>query len=113
MLLRSWVRLPVEVNFKVRIKKIPSFVLRQSTGLRSGPVMVVVFVPHRCCHILTWATVPLCMSGAGFRGFLDLREVFLIQCPGALTLCRSSFFLAVAVRGDRKYSVLVSHKILC
>jgi hypothetical protein len=37
VLLRSWVRLPMGANFKVRIKKIPSFVLRQSTGLRSSP----------------------------------------------------------------------------
>jgi hypothetical protein len=39
--------------------KIPSFVPRQSTCLRSGPVVVV----------LTWATMPLCMGGAGVQGF--------------------------------------------
>jgi len=35
--------------------------------------------------VLTWATVPLCMGGTGFGGFLDLREVFfLAKCLGAV-----------------------------
>ena len=34
-------------------------ILRQSTGIRSGPVMVVV----------TWATLPLYMGGADVWGF--------------------------------------------
>ena len=36
--------------------------------------------------VLTWATMPLCMGGAGIRGSLNLREkvFFLMQCPGAV-----------------------------
>jgi hypothetical protein len=33
-LLKSWVRLPMGVNFQAVVKKIPSFVPHQSTGLR-------------------------------------------------------------------------------
>jgi hypothetical protein len=34
---RSWVRLPVGANFQAMVKKIPSSVPRQSTGLRLSP----------------------------------------------------------------------------
>ena len=34
----AWVRLPMGANFRLGLKKIPSSVPRQSTGLRTGPV---------------------------------------------------------------------------
>jgi len=37
--------------------------------------------------VLTLAMVPLCMGGAGFEGFLNMRErIFLMQCPGTVLL---------------------------
>jgi hypothetical protein len=54
-----------------------------------GPVLVVV--------ILTWATVLLCMDGAGIRGFLDLceRSSSLCNTRGCLILQVEFFFFWV------------------
>ena len=44
--------------------------------------------------VLTWATVLLCMGGAGVGGFLDLCEVFfyLSKMPRGLFTPRRSIF---------------------
>uniref|UniRef100_A0A0A9AEY7 Uncharacterized protein n=1 Tax=Arundo donax TaxID=35708 RepID=A0A0A9AEY7_ARUDO len=46
----------MRANFNPGLKKVPSSVPHQSTGLRLGPV-------------LTRAIVPLCKGGVGVRGF--------------------------------------------
>lgn len=50
---------------------------------------------HRLLVVLTGATVPLCMGGAGFRVFLDLHEkVFPItQCLGVVIPSAGQVFL--------------------
>jgi hypothetical protein len=53
--LRSWVRFPTGMNFRLEGKKIPSSVPHQSTGLWSSR--------------LTGMQVPLYMGGAGVQGF--------------------------------------------
>jgi hypothetical protein len=57
-----WVWLLMGAKFQTGVKKISLFVPRQSAGLRSGP-------NRGCSQFLTWATVPLCMGGAGVREF--------------------------------------------
>ena len=67
----------MQANFQAKVKKIPSSVPCQSTGLRPGPGRWS-FSHGLRCHCV-WV-------GQGFGGFLDLREkvFFLIQCPGAV-----------------------------
>ncbi|TVU19361.1 hypothetical protein EJB05_35505, partial [Eragrostis curvula] len=76
-LLRSWVRLPVGANFRLRLKKSPRLSYGQSTGLRSGPVVVVSHgLRCRCVRV-----------GQRFGGFLDLCERIFsspIESPGAV-----------------------------
>ena len=69
-------QLPVRANFQAGVKKIPSFVSRQSIGLRPSP-------GRGCSHMDYSAAM---WVGQGFRGFLDLHEkvFFLMQCPGVL-----------------------------
>jgi hypothetical protein len=55
-------------NFRLGLKKIPSSVPCQSTGLRSGYGL--------WCHCV-WV-------GQGFGDFLDLCEKILANCPGAV-----------------------------
>jgi hypothetical protein len=71
-------------NFRLWLKKNLSSIPRQRTGLRLGPVAV----------ILTWAYMPLCMDGAGVQVFLDLcdKVFFLIQYMGAVLFLADRVF---------------------
>ena len=68
-------------EFQAGVKKIPSSVLRQSTGLRNRPVLTGL----RCRCV--WV-------GQGFGGFLDLREKVLLlnAMPGVAFPPQVQFF---------------------
>ena len=56
---------PVGANFQARVKKVPSSVPHQSTGLRSGPGRGRSHMGYGAA-VYGW--------GRGSGGFLDLRE---------------------------------------